>query len=1378
VSDSLATVASYVPLILVRELAARPAPLRSPVGRRFSGSVLFGDIVGFTSLTETLVRGGPEGIERLSRVLNGYFGRIVDLIREHGGEVISFSGDAPVALWSGADGELGALTRRAARCGLALQEELAGSAALPEGMSVSMRVGIGVGELLLATVGGVNGRWRFALLGEPLDQVAPATRRALPGQVVVSSQAWSQLRDCAAGDDLGDGCVRLERLHEPLPLRPLEAPPLPAEAEGPLRSFVPSSVLARIDAAQLGWLGDLRRVSVLFAALPHVDYRAPDAVEQLQPIVELLQTTVSRWGGSLKQISVDDKGSSCIAAWGLPEFSHDDDARRAVHAGVTIRDELRQRGLDCAVGIASGRAYCGDRGNESRREYALIGDCVNLAARLMAAAAGGILCDAPTREAVQSEASFHPLPPFKLKGKAELVDAFRVEQVGRERDRSPLPRLAGRAPEQAALDRHIEAVRIAQPGAAAAGRVVILEGEPGIGKSRLVSDLLERAGAAGMVALLGSGDAIEHATPYLAWRRIFSAALDLAGVPDDPRARRQHALDRLERDPELARLAPLVSAVLPINLPENDATRQMSGDIRAENTRDLLVRLLQGLLDGRPALIVLEDAHWLDSSSWALARLVSREVRPLLLVAATRPLPEPLPAEYTELLRAPSAQRLHLGGLAADDVEDLLRERLGVSGLSPELCRFVYERTEGHPFFSEELAYGLRDAGLLVIEEGTCSLASDARDPASLIPATIEGVVTTRIDNLTPRQQLALKVASVIGRAFSLPILREIHPVPDDREKLGDILAELERLDLIRLTEPDPEPWYAFTHVITRDVAYNLLLFEQRRQLHRDAAGFYERAFAPDLSPYFPLLAHHWLEAAHASDASAATCEKAIEYLERAGEQALHADSNQEAIRAFHLALVLADERPELGVTPLRRARWQRQLGEACYGLGQHARGREHLEAALRTLGTRVPSTPRQAAAALLREVGRQGLHRLGFAPRRRANGGRSHVWLETARCYDQLASIYHFAEEPILAGCAVFAALNCAERTGASPELARNYANVGGAIAGMGGMPRLGAPYFRRGRAVAQELGQASVQGYVSQIDHTAQTFIGRFDAAREAIAIACERFDHAGNLRRRDEALFALAIVSYHSGDFPRCAQAADELYASACRRGDAQAQVWGLISRAWLLLQSGQHDEAIGAVEAASALLRKELIPEQLSVHGLLARAWLRRGDHERAVERAARVAEMNRNTAQLSSGALEGIHAAAEVYTLLWERSLSEGSPDGPGRDALERRARAACKDLRKISRMMRIAAPRAWLWTGVCEHLSGADRKAFKAWQRSLDLAERYGMPYEQALAHERLGRHREPSDARRREHLARAVELLERLGASWDLARVRDELER
>ncbi|MFN8458085.1 MAG: adenylate/guanylate cyclase domain-containing protein [Anaerolineae bacterium] len=1375
---------------------------------------------------------GPVGAEELTQHLNTYFGQLIQLITAHGGDIVKFAGDALIAIWPAVDSTgqpqnslLPAAVYQAAQCGLLVQQQLK-AYPVAQDAQLSLKLVLGAGELLAMHLGGVYGRWEFLVTGPPLIQVGVVGRLAQPGEILLAPEAWALLQGAGIGQGLAaghngkaQGVMRLQSL-PPIPTAAdsrLTASDLEADMEAGLRAYIPGAVLARLAAGQLGWLAELRRVTVLFINLPDLNYAIP--LEQAQTVMRTLQTILYRYEGSINKLSVDDKGVTLVAALGLPPLAHEDDAGRAVKAALSIQAELRHLGLQNAIGVTTGRAFCGMVGNQQRREYTMIGDVVNLAARLMQAAdtvpstggMGGALCDAATYQAAQAAIEFETLPAIKVKGKAEAIAVYRPvrprESVSRQQTE-----IVGREQERATLYSQLQTLLRGTSG------VVILEGEAGLGKSRLVDDMLRQAQVLHVTPLLGSASAVEKSTPYFAWRSIFTKIFELDSQPDDVAVRRAHVLAQLEHKQlildsaahppsdghapltALSPLAPLLSPVLSLEWPDNDMTEQMTGKVRADNTTELLLRLLQaeirqGAQEGQSYLLVLEDAHWLDSASWVVTEQVAQHAQPLLLLLATRPPTDPVPPEYNQLIRSPHTEWLVLDSLPPEDTVKLVCHRLGVNMLPEALARLIYTKTGGNPFFGEELAYALRDTGLITVVNGECYLSPQAGELQNLsLPDTVQGVITSRIDRLTPAQQLTLKVASVIGRAFELETLRDIHPIESDKAHLSDYLNGLARVDITQLEAPEPDLTYIFKHIITQEVAYNMMLFSQRRELHRSVAEWYEASYAADLSPFYSLLAFHWRMAGVAP--------QAIDYLEKAGEQALHNYANEEAVEFFSEALSLAGEPgsggageqgrfnpsplPPIPPTPLpascpnspaqiRQAHWELNLGEAYVNWVKFSEGQAHLERGLLLLGKPIPSGMVGQIVGLAGQLWQQAMHRLWskhFVGRQQVQ---RELLLEAAHGHEGLMAVYYFANETLLSLYTALRSLNLAEAAGPSPELARGYASVG-VIIGFIPIHRLAAAYCRRALRLAQQLPNLSARAWVSLLAGVYQAGVGRWEQAADLLQQVIKLADRLGDRSRRDDGVSNLAVVEYFQGRFAASAKLFDELAASAQRRKDAHNQGWALRGQVYNLLPQGRWPEALAKLETLQTLLSQhnDIVDEALHIdlHGLLALVFLRLDEPEKALAAAETACQLIHKTPPTSFLSLPGYAAVVETYV-----SLREPSSPAPLLLCPPAHVKQALKGLRNFTRVFPIGRPRLYLWQGVYEWSLGHRKQGLDLWRKSLESAAQLGMPYSAGLTHYEMGRRLPPTDPARREHLARAADIFNRLGAAYDAERAQQALE-
>jgi predicted ATPase len=266
----------------------------------------------------------------------------------------------------------------------------------------------------------------------------------------------------------------------------------------------------------------------------------------------------------------------------------------------------------------------------------------------------------------------------------------------------------------------------------------------------------------------------------------------------------------------------------------------------------------------------------------------------LLLVIAARPLSEPLPTGYAQLQQVPHLQTVSLKALSPQETYLLACEHLEAASLPGPLVELL-QKAAGNPLVIEEAVYQLRDEGYLTVADGKCALVPEANLQGFTFPTTAQGVLISRIDRLSPSEQLTLKVASVIGRTFSRQMLHDVFPVESDKARLEQHLQTLQQLELI--AHNAPQPTYTFKSLLTQETAYNSMLYSQRRQLHRLVAEWYEGSYSEDLSPCYAHLARHWRQADDPA--------KAMHYLEKASQQAMEAGAYQEAERLLQESLEL-----------------------------------------------------------------------------------------------------------------------------------------------------------------------------------------------------------------------------------------------------------------------------------------------------------------------------------------------------------------------------------------------------------------------------------------------------------------------------------------
>ena len=1397
--------ASYVPRLIQNRVISDPAPIAAPVSEDFQAAILFADISGFTRLTEGLAERGPTGVEDLARILNEYFGQLIDIVHEYGGDVVKFAGDAVIAVWnivsdseepdSVSRADQWQWTMRAAECALAIRQRLSNYKA--EDSNLYLKLAISTGQITAVHVGGVYNRWEFLLTGNPLVELGIANNIAKASDIIITPSAWRLIRnDCIADPiefelkiAIAQG-GRLRELDKPSSIfASSTAIEIPEDAENSLRAYIPGAIINRLTAGQSSWIAELRKVTVLFINMPGIDQSTELA--EAQALARLIQNSVYRYEGSINKINVDDKGITVIAVLGLPPFSHENDPARGVQAALTIRKALQgqHEKVKSNIGITTGRIFCGSIGNEKRREYTIIGNAVNLSARLMAAAANqyqivdkygvSILCDRLTYEGAKDAVEFEPLPPQQVKGRSEPVEIFHPLDFKKSVIR-PTTELVGRQAEKSIIANALQELSRGVPH-----HTIILQGEAGIGKTRLFEDLVRQAETLHVHMHNGTGDPIEKSSSYHAWRPIFNRIFNieelLAGADSVAEARaviEKQVTEKLSAiDSDLVRYTPLLDAIIPMNITDNELTSAMTGEIRASNIREVLTRVLAHETRQAPLLIVMEDLHWFDSASWALLVDVQLKVRPIVLAVNTRPLPDPVPVQFKQLLEAPDVQFIKLEAMMLDDVESLVCQRLGVKSVPPLIGRLIREKSEGNPFFAEELAYALRDSGTLYIENQECRLNSHFMNLEDLtLPDTLQAAITNRIDSLNPSQQLTLKVASVIGRIFAYRVLEAIHPIESDRQLLPNYLEGLTRLSLTLVDSEAPDLAYIFKHALTQEVAYNLMLYSQRRQLHQSVAKWLEQTNDGNLESYYALLAHHWTQAAEITDSTRndLAVTKALEYLEKAGEQAMQTYANKEAIQFFSQALEwdakvpVPDGKPAARQRAYRRARWHGNMGLAHYALGNLPECDKNVREALRSLGSPLPSSNIQFVLGLMPQVIRQVFHR--YFPSWHIGtlrGDERAVALEVARLYELMSRIYFYSNETVPIIYSVLRFLNEAEKAGTSAELATAYASMG-VLAGLAQLHPLAESYVERGLAVAKEVDQPSNIITVNVVTGAYKLGVGKWDEVRERALEAKTISEELGDYRQWGDSVVLAGESALISGDLTYAMKMQLILLEDARRRRNPLQQGWALFGVAVNNIRLGNAASAVTMLEEALQILEEiPNIASSINTNGTIALAHLRLGHNDQALQYAGKVLQLAENLSPTVYSLNLGFAAVADVYFLLWEKTLDNSAPK-LNAEQLKSSALKAIKLVRAFEKVFPIGQPHTPFYEGWYEWLAGDRQKAVKLWTKSLEAAQKFKLLHEEGLARTKLGM-AETEPNIREGHLKRAIEIFEMMNAPYEL---------
>lgn len=1352
------------------------------------GAVLFADISGFTPLTDMLVQtlGTIRGAEELTEQLNRVYSKLVAIVHRYRGSVIGFSGDA-ITCWFDTAVSQTPPAARAVVCGLQMQATMQALNAQAQDSPLQIppleiKIGIATGQARRFTVGDPDHYLIDALAGSLMDEVSTAESLANRGDIIVDTNTATQLaRHLTVSSwqqaENGQRFATIQHLDQPIAEDPWPDGPELSTAEALFKPWVLPSIHSHLQSGSTHFLTELRSSVALFLKFDGLEYDQDEqAGQKLDLFIRWVQAVLARYEGTLLQLTIGDKGSYLQIAFGAP-IAHEDDPDRAVMAAANLLEPPPDLHYiqSIQIGISQGRMRVGTYGSPTRQVYGTLGNEVNMAARLMVQAKPWqtIVSERIVRN-VNRPFRFQPLGNVEIKGKNELIPIYELTTAAAAGSSGPHmagsgwhqeTTIIGRQAEQAILNDRLAALKNGEGG------VILIEGEPGIGKSQLAIKLFQQAQANGMPVLMGEADAIDRATPFYAWRPVFRQLFGLLDSTESNEAARAMVRQQLQSEPEMLDRLALLNVVLPLDFAETEMTAQMSSQVRGDNTNAMLLAILNKYLGEtavQPHLIIFEDAHWLDSASWTLLLLMQRSLPNLLLALTTRPFTDTIPSEYNLLRQLPNCQHFLLDTMPQAEIIQLVCQRLAVKSLPKPVIRLITSKAEGHPFFSEELAYALRDAGLLIVENGRCQLTDQAADLDYLdFPDTIEGIITSRIDRLAPSQQLVLKVASVIGRIFTMRVLGDVHPIENLRDRLMNDLGTLEKLDITPLESPEPNLAYYFKHIITRDVSYNLMTYAQRGQLHATLANWYEHHYQEDLSPFYALLAHHWYKALETDSSDETLRQKAIFYHEKAGDQALRNGVYREAIYFFETAISLAEE--QAGLAAERRAYWLSQLGEAQLGMGQISNGRQSLVQALAGLGYHVPTGQVSLTAHTFKELARQVVHRwrryhdsVGAGDTAVANphpNAKREQILEVARTFELYGEASYLMGDIVALVHAMFSALNVAEKTAPSRESALANAYLVG-IVGLFKRPHWVKGYRHRALNTAQITNHLPTIGRVRHIISVGNVGEGNWEQIKEDIAQAIDIYQHLGDRRQLGESLTVLILTHHYQTQYADSIAICEQLLTLSQQSDNAWQQMWAYNLHAMNLIQMGQLEEALATLAQVETLAIDDPEP---NYRGLKTLALFQLGKLEEARRSADEAMAQMAQLSVLQISLLNAYSALAEVYLTLWAQATSK-------QDQAELRDLAvrACKQLQVYGSRFNSGMARAALWQGQLEWQNGRQGRALKQWQKSLAYAEQYAMPFDRALAHYFLSRHLETAvDATFHRQQAQAI--FQQIGASYYL---------
>jgi class 3 adenylate cyclase len=1269
--------AAFLPAPLVARWAETAA---GPEGLVLDAIALVADLVDSTGLTDRYGALGPHGAEDLSAALSAYFASMTQIIERAGGITVRIAGDAVIAVWP-CDGDPAGAARRT----LAAAEEMSKAPALAT-LGLSHRLAVDAGPIRLSVLGQVGERRFFLVSGEPLRAMANGSLRGAPGELRVSQSVLNMAggRRTRAADE-----------------RPTQ---IGARTALDLRAFVPPVIASRGEIGLVDWLAEFRVLSVVYIGLSR-SLRPPDIRLAFSTIEAVARdASVGIW-----DVIDEDKGVIVKIVLGLPPHSSERDAVVALDVAVRVHHALAAAGLQAGIGVATGRAFCGEVGSATRREHIAVGTVMNYGARLMQASDGDVLCDETTARAAADTFLADDAIELTIQGRETPIKAYRVADFA---EISSLDGLGGAADSPVGRQDAATIIeqRIADLADGPAPPIVIV-GEPGVGKTTLLSFAARRAEEAGVRVISARGSLTERSTGFHVLRRVLASLAGADGPReglDSPHARIKSAL---RADGQGARLH-LLEDIFPLG-GGAAASAALTGAARRTVLEDLIVRFVDIQANSDPLLVLIDDFQWVDAASRELLGAVRQRSRNVLFVLATRN--DGLDGQAGSInLLAGDHTTIALDRLLLEHTAAVAHAALGVSRIPGRLAAYLHHRSGGLPLHARQLLLSLTERGVVKVINGRCEIEPGALT-GDAIPDSLRGLVTERIDRLAPFDQITGKSASVIGARFGAEALAALHP---SRPEFEPLAGSLRRLEAAGFIEAELGDGWAFQHAILRDTLYDLMPFSQRAALHTEvaqrleAAGDHEDAATP------AVLAWHWEGAGVPSRA----IDKLLDAARRAIRSHAAADALDHAAQIERLSKV-ADE--SLSVS--QRIGLERLRADGYQLLARFTEAGHHFRSAASHAGLALPQSRPAIIGGLAIEGLSHGAARLGL----KFPTGGSHA-LErdqlAAHIHMRLAEHAYFASDTLSVLHGTLKSLNHAHRSGSVVEMTHGYAGlaVGFGVSGMLGLAR---EYAHRALKLAHAHGGDHDRGLAHMMASVALFPSGDWEAAGGHAARGAALFHETGDTFRRQSCTVLQAYSQLARGEYV-------EARLSLSQTPDSAGDIEAASVRAWAaachgVLESLHSNAPDAALEDLRDCLADPLEPaDRLVVLGPMAQLQLATGDRAGATLSANEALTMASARAPKLGIGFVSLPRIVETFLAVDDRD----------------RAQSALKIARGFAATMRIARPHTDYVAGQLEFAAGRRARAHRLWRRGLSLAEAIGMPLEAslcraALDHEGKGSH-------------------------------------
>ncbi|XP_077996460.1 adenylate cyclase type 10-like [Glandiceps talaboti] len=893
-SDRINQIVTHIPDVVIKQGLQKKLPYTKPI----FGVLMFADVSGhksrakpsdkknennenkgFTALCEKYGADAKKGCgsDALTKTLNQYIGAIVETVLDSNGDVIKFAGDAILVCWEADVKTIVNEFVRALKCAINIQTKC-DDWDTEVGVKLRVKIGIAAGPLFVSFVGNKDAQ-QFVTSGPCIEAVREAEGAATAGVIVLSPKAWRICPDkdllnfAMAGDgkhvkilsankNWGKGFVssksKSSKKGATLRKRHNIEAILHTVRKGMLEPYVAPPVLHKIEAHQpLEYLCELREVSIVFINLTLANVSKEDECFILQDAFDAIYDNVVQFQGCLNKIFMFDKGCTFLAIFGLPGYKHENECAHALQCSHRMREKLSKvaRITAASVGVTTGNVFTGVVGHADRHEYTVIGRKVNMAARLMMHYPEVISCDEETyRRSKLGDNCFRQLPMKDMKGvkhagtiRQYLENKKAAGHLIHASDAS-YP-LLGYSDEMSVYSSSLRLVT--EHRETSHRRLILFEGDPGVGKSRVLQAATDEAVQLGHKVIFCQLWLNDSTTPYYTVKKLLKSLFKMDG-----------SFSYLEREEALYNSISassegvkdslcLLNDLLGLQLPCNEEFAHMSTSKREMELRKLLVKLVHQITAKCCLIFAIDDAHFVDAESWELLADLAADSN-AVCVMAMRPFAsnEKMPRAASTILSSNYTLTIKLNGLEPQFMEPLACQILDVVRVPQDLVRILETRSHGLPSWVDSLVKDLTETEKIFVtkdpnnrDQNICLLAPNVKLSDMPIPDSLKGMMLAKVDRLQTSDRMVVKCAAVIGMSIEREVLLNVVP-HSNRKKVGVSIGNLVRSGLLDYVDYESDQnTLRFRTSMMQECAYALLTGSQRKKLHARIASFLEDHF-------------------------------------------------------------------------------------------------------------------------------------------------------------------------------------------------------------------------------------------------------------------------------------------------------------------------------------------------------------------------------------------------------------------------------------------------------------------------------------------------------------------------------------------------------